>query len=141
MRITVYIEAWGHKNITATNRSTFEITKERDITKKGDCIIAVNATKGAHELSEEFKKLASSEKAKVRASIIVGDLRETIIGKGACELTFTHPTDLVVRKSCYTCGRTLMICSNKAANSFSRELVQRLKNPYQTIKIILIAES
>lgn len=141
MRVTVHIEAWGHKNITATNRSTFEITKERDITKKGDCIVAVNATKGAYELSGEFKKLASREEAKMIASIIVGDLKETVRGLGACKLTFTHPTDLVARKSSYICGRTLMICSNKAAINFSRELVQLLKNPNQMIKIVLIAEN
>ena len=41
--------------ITATHTTSFEITKERHLTAKGDCILAVDSSKGAADLSEEFR--------------------------------------------------------------------------------------
>ena len=41
----------------------------------------------------------------------------------------SHPTDMVVRKSGYICGRTLAINADKAACDLSRALVEKLKNP------------
>jgi hypothetical protein len=43
MRIFEKIEAWGHPNVSANNRTTFEVTKEDHLTRRGDCIIAINA--------------------------------------------------------------------------------------------------
>lgn len=35
----------GHRNITAKHRTTLEITKDEEITRKADCIIGVRADK------------------------------------------------------------------------------------------------
>ena len=67
-------------------------------------------------------------------------LKETVKAKGSPQLQFTHQTDLVVRKSSYVCGRTLAIDADKAAIDISRELVEKLKDPKQTIKVTLTAE-
>jgi hypothetical protein len=56
-------------------------------------------------------------------------------------LQFTHQTDLVVRKSDYVCGRTLAIRADKAASDFSRELVEKLKDPNQEVKVTLVVEN
>jgi hypothetical protein len=48
--------------------------------------------------------------------------------------------DLVVRRSSYVCDRTLAIKAGKAANDFSRCLVEKLKNPWQRVDITLTVE-
>ncbi|MEM2710419.1 MAG: DUF371 domain-containing protein, partial [Candidatus Bathyarchaeia archaeon] len=63
MEVTEVIQAYGHKNIQALHKSTFEITKEKWISKRGDCIIAVSADKGFNELSEKFKTLMRNKNA------------------------------------------------------------------------------
>ncbi|MEM2324735.1 MAG: DUF371 domain-containing protein, partial [Archaeoglobaceae archaeon] len=39
------ILAFGHSNITAKHRTTFEITKDQEISKRADCVIGVKASK------------------------------------------------------------------------------------------------
>ena len=40
-------EAWGHVNVRATHRSTFEVTREPSLTPRGDCIVGVSSEVGA----------------------------------------------------------------------------------------------
>ena len=53
---------------------------------------------------------------------------DEIVGFGHENLTLTHPTDIVCRKSDYTCSRTLMINANKAARDLDLNLIEDLKN-------------
>ena len=140
MRVVEEIEAWGHGNITAENEATFEITKEKHLTRRGDCIVGIRASKGAYGLSEGFKRLARRVDARITVILRADDLREVAVGRGSPRLTFKHPTDLVARKSSYTCERTLMIEADKAAAGFSKFLIKRLKDPYQKIDVALIVE-
>jgi len=139
--VTVAIFARGHDNVQATHKTTFEITKEAILTKGGDCVIAVEATKGAADLPLEFKKAARKKGAKITIAIESGELKEMARAKGSPRLLFTHPADLVVRKSDYVCGRTLAIKADKAASDLSRIIVEKLKDPSKRIKITLTAES
>ncbi len=141
MRITETIHAWGHPNITGKNKTTFEITKETHLTLRGDCIIAINATKGAQDLSGAFKQAAAQENTKITLIIEANNHQETITGRGSSELTLSHPTDLVARKSSYISDRTLMINADKAAIDFPRSLIKQLQNPTQEIIVTLIAET
>ena len=140
MHVCDYIEAWGHANITAKNLKTFEITKEKYLTKRGDCIIAVGSSKSARGLSDNFKIAARSSTARIEIIIISGDQKASVIGWGDPNLTFEHETDLVARTSRYTCGRTVMIRADHAASEFSHEFVQALCNPNRKIKITLRVE-
>jgi len=140
MKAIELISAHGHRNVQSTNKTTFEITKENHLTKRGDCIIAVGATKGAADLSQRFKAVARSQGARITIKIEVDGEEETITAWGNPRLLFTHPTDLVVRKSDYVCGRTLAIRANKAACDLSRKLVEKLRNPNQNVKIALTTE-
>ena len=138
--VTVVFSARGHENIEATHKTTFEVTKETTLTKQGDCIIAVEASKAAADLPFEFKEAARKEGAQITVTIEAGELREIVKAKGSPQLQFMHPTDLVVRKSGYVCGRTLAIRADKAASDFSRELVEKLKDPSQEITVTLAVE-
>ncbi len=140
LRIIENIEAHGHQNILATNSATFEITKENYLTRKGDCILAVGATKGAFDLSHAFKTVASHRNARITFYFEVGGETASTIGRGDSQLTFTHPTDLVGRKSNYVCNRTLMVNSEKSASDFPRKMVEKLKKDTIPVKIRLIAE-
>ncbi len=141
MKATEVIHARGHENIASTNRTTFEITKETHLTKRGDCIIAVGSNKGAKDLSLRFKKAAQNEGARIEITVEVDGEVEVINAWGSPELSFTHPTDMVVRKSNYVCSRTLAIRANKAAKEFPRTIISKLRNSKQRVKIQLTVES
>ena len=53
---------------------------------------------------------------------------DEITGFGHEDLELSHPTDIVIRKSDYTCSRTLMINADKAARDLDLDLVEDLKN-------------
>ena len=139
--LIIAIFARGHKNIQATHETTFEITKEPTLTKRGDCIIAVEATKGAADLPPEFKEAARKKGAQITITIEAEELKEVVRANGSPRLLFTHPADLVVRKTDYVCGRTLAIRADKAANDLSRKLVEKIKDSSQSIRITLAVES
>ncbi len=134
------IIARGHKNIRATHKTTFEITREQEISTRAGCIIAVNANAAAMDLKEEFKDKAKKIDAIIEVLIEVDGLVEQITGKGSPKLTFSHPTDLVGRKSTFISDRTFLINSNKAAIDLNRRLVEKLKKPGTEIKITLKVE-
>lgn len=131
------IVARGHKNILATHKTTFEITREQEISARADCIIAVNANKAPMDLREEFKKHAKKIDAIIEVNIEVDGLIEQIKGKGSPQLTLSHPTDLVGRKSDFISDRTFLINSDKAAIDLDRRLVEKLKKPDTEITITL----
>ena len=138
--VTVVFSARGHENVLATHKTTVEVTKEKHLTKQGDCILAVEATRGAEDLPDEFKQAAKKQGATIIITFQVGELVEVVKAKGSPLLSFSHPTDLVIRKSSYVCGRTLAIEADKAASDFSRNLVEKLQNPNQTVKVTLTVE-
>jgi hypothetical protein len=132
---TETVTAYGHRLIQATHWKTFEVTKERHLTVKGDCIVAVKADKACVDLSEEFKQSARSPEATITVTIEAGGTKETIRARGDPRLSFTHPTDIVVRKSRYVCSRTLAVKADKAASDLSRSLVEKLRNPDQKVTV------
>ncbi|NYT00116.1 MAG: DUF371 domain-containing protein [Methanocellales archaeon] len=134
------IHARGHPNILARHKTTFEITKDDEITKRADCIIAVSADKGATDLSHKFKQLAKLPDTQIVLEIIVGEILERIIGRGHPNLTFFNKNDLVGRIGSYTCDRTLMVHADKAAFHLDRDLAKNMRSKDVEIKFKLIAE-
>jgi hypothetical protein len=135
------IVGYGHKNVQATHKTTFEFTKDTHLSKKGDCIIAVAADKALADLSAEFKEKLRKPHAKLVILIEAGGIIEQMNAHGSPRLILTHPTDMVVRKSDYVCNRTLAVHADKAAQDLPKALVEKLKNPQQKVKITLIARA
>jgi uncharacterized protein len=129
--------AFGHLNVLATHPSTLMFTRETELSKQGDCIIAVAADKAVLDLSREFKDRLRLPNAKLTITIEVDNLTEQINASGSPNLILTHPTDMVIRKSNYICTRTLAIHADKSANDLARELIEKLKNPNQKATITL----
>ncbi|HVP17165.1 MAG TPA: DUF371 domain-containing protein [candidate division Zixibacteria bacterium] len=135
------IIAKGHKNILAIHPTTLEFTKEDDMSRSGDCIIAVYADKAIPDLSVEFKEKLLEENARLTILIEAGGIAETVTAYGSAHLTLVHPTEIVVRKSNYICNRTLAVRADKASADLSRDLIEKLKNPAQKVKITLTVEA
>jgi hypothetical protein len=131
------IFAQGHENILATHKTTLEFTKDRHLSKKGDCIAAVAADKALTDLTAKFKENLRNPQARLTVIIEAGGFREQVNAQGSPNLILTHPTDMVIRKSDYVCNRTLAVHADKAAQDLSRDLVEKLKNPQQKVKITL----
>lgn len=132
--------AWGHHNITCLHETTFMITKDEYLTPRGDCIAAIKAEKGLADLPSNFKELVKFEETVITLRIDVEDRCFIIEGKGDPNLIYSHPDDMVARKSDYIGDRTLMISANKAAIDMDREIVRMLKNDDQRVNITIKAE-
>ncbi|RLI85034.1 MAG: DUF371 domain-containing protein [Archaeoglobales archaeon] len=136
------IVARGHPNIRATHTTTLEVTKDRDLTLRGDCIIGVRADKSVVDLSDDLKGFLRSGYA-INVEIILPDynLRDELTAYGDPRLTFRHETDVVIRKSDFVCDRTLAIRSNKSARDIDREIVELLMDPKTEIILVLTVQN
>jgi len=117
----------GHRNITATHKTTFEITKSKSLTKRGDCIIGVAADKACADLDQRVKD-ALRKGGVVYLTICIGDLSFKVRAEGSPQLTLTDEEDIVVRRSSYTCPRTLAVRADAAACDIPRSLVNLLRS-------------
>ena len=132
------IVALGHENIQAIHSSTLMFTKEKGLSKTGDCVVGVASDRAVADLNQKFKEALRKPNAKLTIIIEAGGLTEQINASGSPKLIFTHPTDIVIRKSDYICNRTLAIRADKSANDLPRELVEKLKNPRQKVNISFV---
>jgi uncharacterized protein len=131
------LHGYGHKNIQSSHRATLEFTKDRHLSRKGDCIAAVGIDKALADLSSEFKEKMRKAETKLIVSVEAGGVLEQLTAHGSEKLTLTHPRDIVIRKSDYISERTLAVHADKAAKDLSRKLVEKLQNPLETVKITL----
>jgi hypothetical protein len=131
------ILAFGHQNIQALHPTTLMFTKEKNLSKAGDCIVAVAANKAAADLSSEFKEKLRQPNAKLTVTIEADGSMQQINASGSSKLALTDAVDIVIRKSDYISSRTLAIQADKSSNDLPREFVEKLKNPTQQIKITL----
>lgn len=122
------IRTKGHKNVSSLHKSTFEITKDAEIGPTADCIIGVDMDGSMLNFPVEFKEKIADSNTKIKVILDTENGHDEITGYGHEDLTLTHPTDIVCRKSDYTCSRTLMIKADKAARDLDLDLIEDLKN-------------
>lgn len=122
------IKARGHENVLSLHKSTFEITKDKDLCLSGDCIIGLDIDKAMEDFPEEFKRKLANDDTKVIVELETPNAYDIIEGYGHHDLSLSHSTDIVCRKSTFICSRTLMIRSNKAAIDLNRDLIRDLAN-------------
>ena len=127
MPVVEVIRARGHRNVRATHRSTFEITRDESVTPRGDCIIAVAADKACADLNPHLKSALRARNARVEILIQCAGTTVTVRALGSPNLVLSDPRSIVVRKSQYIDARTLAIRANKAAADFPRPLVSLLR--------------
>lgn len=127
----------GHPNITSKHRTTFEFTKDENIGITADCIIGVKSPVSMDNIPEEICKYIKEDNKLITLKLETENAVDEIKGYGHHELTLNHPTDMVIRKSEFKCGRTLMINADKAAKDLKTELIEDLKDLKQ-LKITII---
>jgi len=132
------IVAFGHENIQAIHPSTLMFTKQKHLSKTGDCVVGVASDKAVANLSQIFKDALRKPNVKLTVIIEAGGITDQINAFGSPKLILTHLTDMVIRKSDFICNRTLAIRAVKSANDLPRELVEKLKNPNQKVNITLV---
>ena len=132
--------AKGHPNVTSAHKSTFEVTMDKEIGIKADCIIGVSSKTKLEDFPHELLEAIKNENTIVKIQLETENAKDEITGYGHPELTLDHPTDMVCRKSEFKCSRTLMIKSDKAAIDLKRELIDDLKKCNE-LKVKISVES
>ncbi len=120
------IYATSHENILCTHDTTIEITKDKRLTKEGNCILGICASKGCYDLNPELKKEIKSGK-KINVIIKVDDEIDSFYGYGNKKLSLTDRKDIVFRKSDFICDRTILIKCTKSSSELNRNLINKLR--------------
>jgi hypothetical protein len=131
--------AYGHPAILSTHPTTLEITTSHELTHRGDCVVAVKSSSAVRNLSEDLRKALTSASGRGRLRLQVGPFEFTVEGKGDPRLTFSHETDLVVRKSGFISDRTLMIHADKSSIDIPRDMVRLLQDPTNRVSVEISA--
>lgn len=125
---TIYV--YGHENIICTHNSTLEITKDKELSIKGNCILGIKSSKACADLNPNLKFLLKQAK-RFKILIRVGEICDYFYGYGHPDLTLLHKNDIVFRKSNFICDRTILIKCTKSSNELNRMLIEKLKNEYK----------
>ena len=131
--------AYGHPAILSTHPTTLEITTSSELTHRGDCVVAVKSSCAVRNLPIDLKRALSSSSGRGRLQLQVGPFEFTVEGRGDPRLTFSHETDLVVRKSGFISDRTLMIRADKSSMDIPREMVRLLQVPTNRVNVEISA--
>ncbi|MBT5490912.1 DUF371 domain-containing protein, partial [bacterium] len=113
---------FGHSNTLCTHKNTIEFTKDSSLSKKGDCILGVNADFDFDKLMEFIKN-----KENCKCIIEVNGIKEEI--NFIVNKEFNSMKEIVIRRSQFTSVRTLGIRADKVAVDVDRRIVEYLKNP------------
>jgi uncharacterized protein len=119
----------GHPMVRSAHPTTIEVTTERSLTERGDCIIGIAADKGCAQLDERVKAGLRRAGSQVRIGIQVGDVSFDLSARGDPRLELSHRHDMVIRKSEFLSDRTLAVRATAAARDIPREMVRLLKDP------------
>ena len=96
----------GHPNVLSSHKKSIEITRDYDLSRRGDCIIGVRSNKGCSHLDgSTLRHAISRDDAKISIEIIVGQLSLKILGQGSRNLSVRDNRDIVIRKSKLYCPR------------------------------------
>jgi uncharacterized protein len=132
-------QACGHPAILSTHPTTLEITTSHELTQRGDCVVAVRSSGAICNLPEDLKRALSSSSGRGRLALRVGPFEFEVEGIGDPRLTFSHETDLVVRKSGFISERTLMIFADKSSMDIPRDMVRLLQDPTSRVTVEISA--
>ncbi|MBI5392400.1 DUF371 domain-containing protein [Candidatus Woesearchaeota archaeon] len=128
---TIQFTAQGHENLLATHPRTFEFTKDKHLTKRGDCIIGAQATFDI----DEVKKLKLKDNDQILIKISCNGISEEVIAYYNAGFTNNH--EMVIRITDYKDQRTFAINANKSSLEIKRELVELMKTDKTQIIVLI----
>jgi len=112
----------GHENILANHKTTLEFAKDKEVDKRGDCVVGVNADFSLEEIKRFIKRLNNK---KFKIIIFFNDKKEEI--NAEINPDFNSDDEIVIRKTEFVSGRTLAISADKSASDLDRELVELMQ--------------
>ncbi|RLG71045.1 MAG: DUF371 domain-containing protein [Methanobacteriota archaeon] len=127
--------AFGHPNVRATHPTTLALTRAEELSLRGDCIVGVRADKACADVSPSTRRFLRGGN-KVLLEFIVGGVKDVLVGYGHPDLTLESDEDVVIRKSRYVCGRTLVVGADKGAADLSRRLVGKLRSGEELVVVL-----
>jgi len=135
------LRAKGHRNIRATHPSTLEITTEKHLTPRGDCIIGVSAEKPANKLSPAIKNALKSENSILITIFLSGEHWDYVIAHGSKNLTLASDKKIIIRKSNYIEPSTIGILANKSAKDLDRGLINNLRQGKELTVVFIVFQT
>lgn len=132
---TFTFTAKGHENIQASHSSTLEVTTDSQLTKRGDCIIGVNASHSAKDLKPFIQTALRLPRCQLHTVLKVGVYTDIIVGWVSLDLPFSDSSSIVWRTSAYVDERTIATRCDKAAKNLNRRLVTALQNPQSVLEV------
>ncbi len=136
--VSEIVRSRGHVNVTATHKTTIELTRDDYLTPLGDCIIGVQADKAVGDFSKEFKRLAKDDNSIIVAVFVTRNNIDIVYGYGSRKLLLTDKRKIIIRKSSYIDGATIMVNANKAARDLSRKLIEDLVKGSQLYVLFIV---
>jgi len=116
--------AHGHKYILAEHRNTLEVTTERNLTKNGDCIVAVAADFEKEKLKQFF--------GRARMTFEVESTYENKVLKEYVDFDvnpdFDSDKEIVLRLGDFSSARTYGLNCTKSSKMLSREFIRELRD-------------
>ena len=131
---TVY--AYGHSNVTSLHRSTWQLTKDLEISDQATCIIGINSSSACEDLPEWLKDGLRNGK-KVKIELEVEELTHSGYFYGSKSLKLTNAIDMVFRKSEFVSDRTVGHRCSFSAFEIPDNIKAKLQNPETRISVKL----
>lgn len=132
--VELVIEARGHPNIKANHKSTWQLTKESEISPRADCIIGVQSSYSCSSLPHWLKKKIR-DCSKLSVSLTAGGSKFTGYFEGHPQLKLSDETDIVIRKSEFISERTGGIRCNFSAKDLPEQMRIALQDPNVTLRV------
>ncbi len=131
---------YGHENLLATHPRTFEFTKDKHLTKQGDCIIGVNATFDLKEINklhlkdnQKIKIILNAKNRDNKINNINKTIQDEIIAY--YNASFTNNHEMVIRITEFRDQRTFAIKANKSSLEINRKLIDELKSAANSVEV------
>src|SRR5436853_7584692 len=105
--------AHGHPSVSSTHPTTLELTRDTDLGKNGDCIVAAGCSVGLVDLPEPMKNALSSGAGRARLTLTVGINQLVVEGRGAHGLNFSYPSAIGLRKIVLIPARTWLVSAGR----------------------------
>ncbi|MBL7056242.1 DUF371 domain-containing protein [Candidatus Woesearchaeota archaeon] len=127
----------GHENITSKHKNTLEFTKDLNVTLSGECIVGVKADFSLERIKEFIPRKIKNNENRIPIKVIIKINNYVDEINGFLNVNFDDSEEIVIRKSDFVSGRTLVVKADKGAKDLNKNLIKELKNPDLKIKVIL----
>src|SRR3989338_4407445 len=93
--------AYGHPNIRGAHKTTFELTKDAELSLRGDCIIGVNADFNLKEIKKFIEYSIKNDNKKIQITLKIGKKNKKIHETINAEINtyFNSDKEIVIRKT------------------------------------------